>query len=149
MLKIDSLTRSVVGRVAWPAGAARLCPLNFPPTIRNPVPHVHTQHLDRRPPDAPIGTMRLNLPEPMRIAFEEAEAAASRGEVPVGAVVMDKAGHVLARAGNRTLERKDPTAHAELLAILNGAAPTAAMMFDRLRSRAWTMVRHGYYGRLR
>ena len=57
----------------------------------------------------------------MRIAFEEAEAAASRGEVPVGAVVMDKAGNVLARAGNRTLERKDPTAHAELLAIREAA----------------------------
>ena len=57
----------------------------------------------------------------MRIAFEEAEAAASRGEVPVGAVVMDKAGNVLARAGNRTLEIKDPTAHAELLAIREAA----------------------------
>ena len=53
----------------------------------------------------------------MEIAFAEAEAAAARGEVPVGAVVADKAGHVLARAGNRTLELKDPTAHAEMLAI--------------------------------
>ncbi|MCA3559699.1 MAG: nucleoside deaminase [Aestuariivirga sp.] len=61
--------------------------------------------------------MRLNLPAPLAIAFEEAEAAALRGEVPVGAVVAGKAGNVIARAGNRTLERKDPTAHAELLAI--------------------------------
>ncbi|WP_041535824.1 nucleoside deaminase [Parvibaculum lavamentivorans] len=63
----------------------------------------------------------MNAPEPadrpMDIAFAEAEAAAARGEVPVGAVVVDGEGRVLARAGNRTLELKDPTAHAELLAI--------------------------------
>ncbi|WP_174437219.1 nucleoside deaminase [Azospirillum formosense] len=54
----------------------------------------------------------------MDIAFDEAEAAASRGEVPVGAVVVDPVtGAVLARAGNRTEELKDPTAHAEVLAI--------------------------------
>ncbi|WP_208852342.1 nucleoside deaminase [Roseomonas genomospecies 6] len=54
----------------------------------------------------------------MDIAFQEAEAAASRGEVPVGAVVVDPAtGAVLARAGNRTEELNDPTAHAEVLAI--------------------------------
>ncbi|WP_349596458.1 nucleoside deaminase [Azospirillum argentinense] len=54
----------------------------------------------------------------MDIAFAEAEAAASRGEVPVGAVVVDPAtGAVLARAGNRTEELDDPTAHAEVLAI--------------------------------
>ncbi|WP_172428401.1 nucleoside deaminase [Azospirillum brasilense] len=54
----------------------------------------------------------------MDIAFDEAEAAASRGEVPVGAVVVDPAtGAVLARAGNRTEELNDPTAHAEVLAI--------------------------------
>jgi len=57
----------------------------------------------------------------MRIAFEEAEAAGERGEVPVGAVVTDSAGEVIARAGNRTLELKDPTAHAELLAIREAA----------------------------
>ena len=67
--------------------------------------------------NASIGTMRLNLPAPLEIAFHEAEAAAARGEVPVGAVVADKAGNVIARAGNRTLEMKDPTAHAEMLAI--------------------------------
>ncbi|AIB12519.1 CMP deaminase [Azospirillum argentinense] len=54
----------------------------------------------------------------MDIAFDEAEAAASRGEVPVGAVLIDPAtGAVLARAGNRTEELNDPTAHAEVLAI--------------------------------
>ena len=67
--------------------------------------------------NASIGTMRLNLPAPLEIAFEEAEAAVVRGEVPVGAVLANKAGNVIARAGNRTLELKDPTAHAEMLAI--------------------------------
>jgi tRNA(adenine34) deaminase len=71
--------------------------------------------------NASIGTMRLNLPAPLQIAFEEAEAAAARGEVPVGAVVADKAGTIIARAGNRTLELKDPTAHAEMLAIRRAA----------------------------
>ena len=71
---------------------------------------------------ASSGTMRLKLPEPMQAAFDEAEAAALRGEVPVGAVVADKAGNILARAGNRTLELKDPTAHAEMLAIREAAA---------------------------
>ena len=53
----------------------------------------------------------------MLLAFHEAEAAAARGEVPVGAVIAGKAGTILASAGNRTLELKDPTAHAEMLAI--------------------------------
>lgn len=57
----------------------------------------------------------------MEIAFAEAEAAAARGEVPVGAVIADAAGEVIARAGNRTLEMKDPTAHAEILAIREAA----------------------------
>ena len=66
--------------------------------------------------------MRLKLPEPMLLAFQEAEAAAARGEVPVGAVITDKAGGILASAGNRTLELKDPTAHAEMLAIRAAAS---------------------------
>lgn len=57
------------------------------------------------------------MAKPMEIALEEAKAAAKRGEVPVGAVVVDEHGAVLARAGNRTLELKDPTAHAEMLCI--------------------------------
>ena len=61
--------------------------------------------------------MRMKLPEPMLRAFHEAEAAAARGEVPVGAVVVGGGGKVIAGAGNRTLELKDPTAHAEMLAI--------------------------------
>jgi tRNA(adenine34) deaminase len=54
--------------------------------------------------------------KPMNLALAEAEAAAQRGEVPVGAVILLD-GEVLARAGNRTRELDDPTAHAEMLAI--------------------------------
>lgn len=50
-------------------------------------------------------------------ALAEARAAALRGEVPVGAVLVGADGAVLARAGNRTRELCDPTAHAEILAI--------------------------------
>jgi tRNA(Arg) A34 adenosine deaminase TadA len=50
-------------------------------------------------------------------ALEEARAAAARGEVPVGAVLVSPEGHVVARAGNRTRELSDPTAHAEILVI--------------------------------
>jgi len=53
----------------------------------------------------------------MQIALKEAIAAKVRGEVPVGAVVVSAKGEVLAQAGNRTLELRDPSAHAEVLAI--------------------------------
>ena len=56
----------------------------------------------------------------MNIALEEAERAAQAGEVPVGAVVV-KDGHVIAKAHNRVLQDKDPSAHAELLAIKSAA----------------------------
>ena len=70
--------------------------------------------------------MPLKLPEPLLLAFHEAEAAAARGEVPVGAVIAGKAGTILASAGNRTLELKDPTAHAEMLAIRAAARVTSS-----------------------
>ena len=54
----------------------------------------------------------------MRIALEEAQAAAEAGEAPIGAVIVDPAtGEVVARAGNAPIARCDPTAHAEVLAI--------------------------------
>lgn len=53
----------------------------------------------------------------MDLALAEARAAALRGEVPVGAVVIGPGGQVVAQAGNRTRELNDPTAHAEVLAI--------------------------------
>lgn len=60
--------------------------------------------------------------EIMAVALAEAEAAAARGEVPVGAVLVSAEGGILARDGNRIVERHDPTAHAEMLAIRAGAA---------------------------
>ncbi len=57
----------------------------------------------------------------MEMALDEARAAAGRGEVPVGAVLVGSDGRVLARAGNRTRELSDPTAHAEMLVIRQAA----------------------------
>jgi tRNA(adenine34) deaminase len=59
--------------------------------------------------------------DPMQAAFDQARAAAMRGEAPIGAVLA-RDGAILARAGNRTLETNDPTAHAEILALREGAA---------------------------
>ncbi len=53
----------------------------------------------------------------MRSAMEEAIAATLRSEVPIGAIITDESGKIIARAGNRTRELRDPTAHAEILAI--------------------------------
>ena len=61
-------------------------------------------------------TFRSHMSE----ALDEARAAAARGEVPVGAVLVAPDGRVLARAGNRTRELADPTAHAEMLVIREG-----------------------------
>jgi tRNA(adenine34) deaminase len=61
------------------------------------------------------------LSDAMRLALAEAHAAAARGEVPVGAALVADDGEVIAVAGNRTLELKDPTAHAEMLVIREAA----------------------------
>lgn len=65
----------------------------------------------------------------MARALDEARAAASRGEVPVGATIASRDGVHLAAAGNRTRELSDPTAHAEILAI---RAAAAALGSERL-----------------
>jgi tRNA(adenine34) deaminase len=57
----------------------------------------------------------------MSAAFEEARAAGARGESPIGAAIV-RDGEILAKAGNRTIEDRDPTAHAEILAIRAAAA---------------------------
>ncbi len=63
----------------------------------------------------------------MELAITEAEAAAGRGEVPVGAVVVEaSSGRVLARAGNRVEADSDPAGHAELLALRAAAAAIGA-----------------------
>ncbi len=65
----------------------------------------------------------------MHAALDEARAAAERGEVPVGAVIVAPNGEIIARAGNKTRELNDPTAHAEILAI---RAVCAAIGSERL-----------------
>ena len=62
----------------------------------------------------------------MERALREARLAAERGEVPIGAVIIGPDGSVLAEAGNRTEEMRDPTAHAEMLAIRAAAAKLGA-----------------------
>ncbi len=73
--------------------------------------------------------MKTGFRSHMDAALAEAEAAAARGEVPVGAVLVGPDGDVLAVAGNRMRELKDPTAHAEMDVIRAGAA---ALKSERL-----------------
>lgn len=61
----------------------------------------------------------------MELALEQARLAAERGEVPIGAVVV-RNGEVIAEAGNRTIELKDVTAHAEILALRSAAQVTGS-----------------------
>ncbi|MFV0294033.1 MAG: nucleoside deaminase [Paracoccus sp. (in: a-proteobacteria)] len=74
----------------------------------------------------------------MSRALDEARAAAHRGEVPVGAVITNPAGRIIASAGNRTRERHDPTAHAEIEVI---RAACAAAHSERLPGyRLWVTL---------
>jgi cytidine deaminase len=63
----------------------------------------------------------VNDDEAIALALAEAKSAAARGEVPVGAVLADADGALLAKDGNRILELRDPTAHAEMLVLRAGA----------------------------
>jgi tRNA(adenine34) deaminase len=63
---------------------------------------------------------RILMPAFMNMALEQARAAGRRGEVPVGCVLV-RGEEVIARAGNRTLADRDPTAHAEMIAIREAA----------------------------
>ncbi|MGI9507897.1 MAG: nucleoside deaminase [Geminicoccaceae bacterium] len=71
--------------------------------------------------------MSAATPTPMERALAEAEAAAARGEVPVGAVITDARGNIIAADGNRMREHLDPTAHAEMLVIRKAAELTGAL----------------------
>ncbi len=57
----------------------------------------------------------------MRLAIQEAKSAARRGEVPVGAVLVNASGEVVAKTGNAPISICDPTAHAEVLALRDAA----------------------------
>ena len=63
-----------------------------------------------------------SVPKGMALALAQASAAAERGEVPVGAVLIDEGGAVVAAFGNQVEQDHDPTAHAEMLALRAGAA---------------------------
>jgi tRNA(adenine34) deaminase len=63
----------------------------------------------------------MNDEKAIALALAEAKAAALRGEVPVGAVLLAADGALLAQDGNRIVENKDPTAHAEMLVMRAGA----------------------------
>src|ERR1700722_3387921 len=65
----------------------------------------------------------------MAMALDEARAAGARGEVPVGCVIV-RDGAVASRAGNRTLADRDPTAHAEIIAIRQAAATLGSERLD-------------------
>jgi tRNA(adenine34) deaminase len=73
--------------------------------------------------------MAFPLPEPMRLALAEAQAAAADGEVPVGAVVV-RDGTVVARARNRMRAARDPTAHAEMVALRAAAQALGTARLD-------------------
>jgi len=99
------------------------------------------------------------MPNPfMQMALEEAAAAAGRGEVPVGAVLVS-GGRVLARDGNRIVEWHDPTAHAELVVIraaaksLSSERLTGCDLYVTLepcpmcaQAMAFARIRRLYYG---
>jgi len=68
----------------------------------------------------------------MRAALAEAEAAAADGDVPVGAVVLDEAGVIVARGRNRREADGDPTAHAEIVAIREAARAVGGWRLDGL-----------------
>ena len=69
-----------------------------------------------------VRAMMMSDQDYMARAMTEAIAAGERGEVPIGAVVVaPETGEVLAADGNRTIELKDPTAHAEILVLRHGA----------------------------
>jgi tRNA(adenine34) deaminase len=94
----------------------------------------------------------------MDVALEEARAAGERGEVPVGCVIV-RAGEVIARAGNRTIADRDPTAHAEIVAIRHAAARLASERLEDCDlyvtlepcamcagAVSFARIRHLYYG---
>ena len=69
----------------------------------------------------------------MPLALTEAASGAQRGEVPVGAVLVNPAGEVVASDGNRTIEQNDPTAHAEINVIRAGCRATGSQRLPGFR----------------
>ena len=63
-----------------------------------------------------------SVPNGMTLALDQAKAAAERGEVPVGAALFDENGALVTAFGNQVEQNRDPTGHAEMLALRTGAA---------------------------
>jgi tRNA(adenine34) deaminase len=78
----------------------------------------------------PQGSRDPAGPSPMALALVEAERAGGAGEVPVGAVLVDKDGCILAKAGNRVEQGADPTAHAEILVLREAARVRGRPVLD-------------------
>lgn len=68
---------------------------------------------------------RVNDKDYMELALEEARGSAARGEVPIGAVLVDENGTILAQGGNRSIELADPGGHAEMLVLRSAGARMA------------------------
>ncbi|MCM8557839.1 nucleoside deaminase [Sphingomicrobium sediminis] len=73
---------------------------------------------------------RFPLPDPMRRALDLAAAAAEAGEVPVGAVVVDAAGKTIGEGENRMRRNRDPSGHAEIIALRAAAAELGSERLD-------------------
>ena len=73
--------------------------------------------------------MSFPLPDPMRRALDEAQAAARDGDVPVGAVV-SRGGAIVGVGRNRMRDWRDPTAHAEIVALREAAAALGSERLD-------------------
>ncbi len=67
----------------------------------------------------------------MRAAMEEAKRAEEHDEVPIGAIIVDYEGEIIASAGNRTRTLNDPTAHAEILAIRKACEKSGAQRIPK------------------
>lgn len=71
-------------------------------------------------------TAAASVPDGMTLALDEAKRAAERGEVPVGAALFDENGALVTAFGNQVEQNRDPTGHAEMLALRAGAARLGA-----------------------
>jgi tRNA(adenine34) deaminase len=83
-------------------------------------------------PDESVTGYLASFESAMRAALAEAEAATATGDVPVGAVILDGAGAIIARGRNRREADHDPTAHAELEAIRAAARGAGGWRLDEL-----------------